>query len=201
VRVAWVCVAWVCESACRWRSWKQQWTFMHQNHVAMLLSFAVKLTVGNPSEQIMTVAKRLLNGICQRIDVGLRGKGSVSPSPLQPESDRAHPCSLESRQSGSKAFAQELVRRFMTRGGGFVTVAGEQDLMSCGITPETSKVAGRLTGEYVARMFYKSSAVFSEFLNSQTIPSIVLVQDASTVFRVPVPVPRGSVLRGRGNGI
>lgn len=134
--------------------------------------------------------KRLVHTVCQRVEQHLRSSGEVQPPPLLQKG--IHPMSAQSRASGSSAFGQELVRRFYSRGGNYVSVKDEADLAAVGLTSGSTRVAGRLAGEFAGRYLYKCSVEFADFMNSSRdagqCPSIVLVQDASTICHQPVPL-------------
>ena len=157
----------------------------NSNHVALLAFFLIRHG-GHPVAE-----RRLVVSLCQRMELALRDSGVEQvPSMPPPEAGVIHPMSRVARKAGSTAFDIELVRRFMCRGGGYVTCKDEVDLASCGITSQTSRVANRLAGEFAARIFMKTSAEFALWQNKERqlgyYPAMVLVQDCSTVFRQPV---------------
>ena len=93
--------------------------------------------------------------------------------------------SREARRKGSPVMKMHLLARFAANGGGFVTTTGELSLQELGLVCATSRVAGRVAGEFVMRYLSKLSGIAQDVRRSaqaSSEPFVVNVAlDASRV--------------------
>ena len=94
---------------------------------------------------------------------------------------RYHPYMRPSRLRGNKCLEQNLLNKFMVRGGGFVTAKHESNLSSLGIVNNRSALGNRTSAEYVARSLTKQSAFMEDVLKKQVLKTVNLCLDGATV--------------------
>ena len=96
-----------------------------------------------------------------------------------------HPMRREARRKGSPVMKMHLLARFAAKGGGYVTTTGELSLQELGLVSATSRVAGRVAGEFVMRYLSKLSGIAQDVRRSaqaSSEPFVVNVAlDASRV--------------------
>lgn len=85
------------------------------------------------------------------------------------------------KQHGSLTMKQYLMRRFFSRGGGFVSTKDEGTLLDLGLVKPDSHRAARLAGEFCGRYFMKMTRKSQEVSNSPWYPAIYCCMDASRV--------------------
>ncbi|CAE7945793.1 unnamed protein product [Symbiodinium sp. KB8] len=113
------------------------------------------------NEDFQRCTKRTVHVWCQSVHRRMLADDTplLSQCPDPGRCGSYHPMSREARRKGSPAMKMHLLSRFAAKGGGYVTTAGELSLHELGLVSETSRVAGRVAGEFVMRYLAKLSGI------------------------------------------
>ena len=126
------------------------------------------------------LTKRLVHLFAQSAEAAVE-LAVVDRCPDPTLAQRYHPWSKDSRRKGNRSLRMHLVKRFMCRGAGYISLKEEKNLAELQIVSDHSKIAHCSATEFVARLLLKSQACVQEVLASQDMRSLNFCFDASTI--------------------
>ena len=152
---------------CKANRWKRQSALeqvdQSNTEVQHLIVFVLRMEEGlvyHPGVDSLRVTRRLIHLCAQHLERGLL-QHATEAAP-EPRAAEAHPYSK--RRSGDMSLHNMLVRRFMVRGGGFVSLTAEENLHELGIVDKASKLASNVASEFAISYLVKASGVIREKL-------------------------------------
>ncbi|CAE7788072.1 icmt-1, partial [Symbiodinium sp. CCMP2592] len=125
--------------------------------------------------------KRTLHFFSQRAEEALE-KALVDECPCPQVGARWHPFTKSSRLKGNKALQLSVVSRFMSRGGGFISMKSEARLSDLGICNHRTALASKTAGEFCVRALSKAEKHIQQVLDKQEDTKVVnFCMDAASI--------------------
>lgn len=153
-----------------------------------------------PGLPIARVQKRLLHLISQRVELSMSNghvrmyttPPSVSESSFGAVAVEEHPWSSATRPQAASLLRQELVRRFLTRGTGFVaglSNANNEDLAEMNKIPgaANSNAGTDAAAQFVTAYFAKAAGELVRILSKQHFKHLCVYSDSAKVFSLDAP--------------
>ncbi|CAJ1454454.1 unnamed protein product [Effrenium voratum] len=152
-----------------------------------------------PGLPIARVQKRLLHLISQRVELSMSNghvrmyttPPSVSESSFGAVAVEEHPWSSATRPQAASLLRQELVRRFLTRGTGFVaglSNANNEDLAEMNKIPgaANSNAGTDAAAQFVTAYFAKAAGELVRILSKQHFKHLCVYSDSAKVLTIAV---------------
>ena len=130
----------------------------------------------------MRILKRLIHVFSQVTEESI--EQSTTSDPPAPQAGKAHPFQKHFRRVGGRSILQaHIAKRFMVRGGGFVSLKEEKELRELQLVPKNSQLATRCVSEFVALHVLKSIQITAAVLDRSEFPVFNFCIDAARVFK------------------
>lgn len=130
--------------------------------------------------------RRIVHTFAQAVELGFEKDGCLTSNCPDPTVFEAvHPYLKSSRLQGNSSLKQNLVQRFMARGGGYVSIKNEIQLKDLGVVSKTSTIGTRTSLEFAARSLIKCNQFVTAMVNAHRVINFCF--DAATVGEHHVP--------------
>ena len=148
----------------------------------VLVWASVQRDFSEPSMVYMRILKRLIHLFSQVTEEAIEHR--TTSEPPAPQAGKAHPFQKHFRRVGGKSILQaHIAKRFMVRGGGFVSLKEEKELRDLQLVPKSSQLATRCVSEFVALHVLKAIQVTAAVLGRSEFPVFNFCIDAARVFK------------------
>ena len=133
------------------------------------------------------ILKRAVHFWCQIAERDITSKVTDEIPP--PIKGKEHPFSKHVRMHGGSAVIQKhLTKRFLSRGGGFVSTKDEKTLLELQLVSRDSRIASMTAGTFVAKLMVQQSEILQQHLKNTQVPVVNFIFDAARVFKSQVGV-------------
>lgn len=148
----------------------------------VLVWACVQREFSEPSMVYMRILKRLIHLFAQVTEDSI--ERSTRSDPPAPQAGKPHPFQKQFRRVGGRSVLQtHIAKRFMVRGGGFVSLKEEKELRDLQLVPKGSQLATRCVSQFVALHVLKAIQITAAVLHRSDFPVFNFCIDAARVFK------------------
>ena len=127
------------------------------------------------------IVKRTLHFFSQRAEEAVE-RALTDECPCPQVGALWHPFTKSSRLKGNKALQLSVISRFMSRGGGFISMKSEARLSELGICNHRTALASKTAGEFCVRALSKAEKHIQQVLDKQEGVKVVnFCMDAASI--------------------